>query len=827
PISSPPPPSPPPPPPSPSPPPPPPIVTVLLASPPPPPSSLPPSAIAGIVAGAAVLLLLMVAAVGWGVWRWRKGREQTGEDSTTPLLKRTPACPHIPLADILRATNGWAEGRRVGGGRWSDVYRGEWVEEAEAGDGEKHGGEDGGKNGGETGKKKQQGGEVQGGSQGKREGSGKGGGSQAKREGSSKGEVAEGKQLSGGGTKKLSWRRGDKWAVKRMRRGAHGAESAELEAHVAGLACLVHPNVLVLVGWRHPVVAAAASGHNSGGAAGAQGSAEPRASYFSLASPIPITRTGRLHPVVAAAAGGRSSGGATGAQCSAEPILSCLVSQQHLTPAPLHQPLVMSVHLHLLFQAPRPCRCSSGWTWQWGCYWRSRQCRATGRCMATSNPPTCCSALPLRREWLTGAWCAWGSACMWTWETMARKGSGKASATKAWQGNFPCPVERKAPAAAAAVARLVATVGIHGGPVGVAAASAAAAEASRRCICCGALRDMWTRLWCAPALPLPPVTCTGIPLIFLPVLLELNSFYCGVVALPSLHISMSPSFHISLLSNLSPPPLHLPSPLPLPISVPFTLPIRFRPVFASVGVLLLQLLTGWAGPFRDVDGQRTHIYHWVRKDLGIRARCGMAWHGMAGERRHGMAGMGWHRPTSPSSHYPLPIPHLPSSRSPLSLPTSPSSFPTLGPPSFPTLRFGSMQNPATSLLSSTPCCHTPRPLPPPSSPSSTSPSPAPPPPSPPAPPPYLRSMLFGLFAPPCSRGPNLEGELGVKMGKRERGRGGERVKRERGEGEEGEMMEGRMKGGGGGRVGGNGVGCPLGKVLREWRNRVLTIQGCH
>ncbi|CAI5475056.1 unnamed protein product [Closterium sp. Yama58-4] len=33
----------------------------------------------------------------------------------------------------------------------------------------------------------------------------------------------------------------------------------------------------------------------------------------------------------------------------------------------------------------------------------------------------------------------------------------------------------------------------------------------------------------------------------------------------------------------------------------------------SVGVLLLQLLTGWAGPFRDVDGQRTHIYDWARQ----------------------------------------------------------------------------------------------------------------------------------------------------------------------------------------------------------------------
>ncbi|CAI5499394.1 unnamed protein product [Closterium sp. Naga37s-1] len=171
------------------------------------------------------------------------GGFDTPLSTTTPLLKRTPACPHIPLADILRATDGWAEERRVGGGRWGDVYRGVWVEEEEAGDEEKHGGKDGGKDG------KQQGGEVQGGSQVKREGSSKGGGSQGKRDGSSRGEVAQGKQVSGSGTKKLSWRRGEKWAVKRMRGGMHGAESAELEAHVAGLASLVHPNVLGLVAW--------------------------------------------------------------------------------------------------------------------------------------------------------------------------------------------------------------------------------------------------------------------------------------------------------------------------------------------------------------------------------------------------------------------------------------------------------------------------------------------------------------------------------------------------------------------------------------------------
>ncbi|CAI5499393.1 unnamed protein product [Closterium sp. Naga37s-1] len=152
-----------------------------------------------------------------------------------PMLNRSPACPHIPLADILRATNGWAEGRRVGGGRWSDVYRGEWVEEGDGGNGEKHGGKDEGKETEGIGKMKRQGGEVSGRAKGKREGSDKGGGSQ-------------GKQLSGTKVWK-GGRPGDNWAVKRMRGGAHGAERAEFEAHVAGLAPLGHPNVLALVGW--------------------------------------------------------------------------------------------------------------------------------------------------------------------------------------------------------------------------------------------------------------------------------------------------------------------------------------------------------------------------------------------------------------------------------------------------------------------------------------------------------------------------------------------------------------------------------------------------
>ncbi|CAI5501702.1 unnamed protein product [Closterium sp. Naga37s-1] len=148
--------------------------------------------------------------------------------------ERSPACPRVPLADILRVTIGWAEGRRVGGGRWSDVYLGEWTEEVEGGDGEKHGGEDGGKDGGGTGKKKHQGREVWGGGKGK--------------EGGDKGEGSQGKQLSGGKVWK-GGRPGDKWAVKRMRGGTHEAERAEFEAHVAGLARLVHPNVLALVGW--------------------------------------------------------------------------------------------------------------------------------------------------------------------------------------------------------------------------------------------------------------------------------------------------------------------------------------------------------------------------------------------------------------------------------------------------------------------------------------------------------------------------------------------------------------------------------------------------
>ncbi|CAI7883636.1 unnamed protein product, partial [Closterium sp. NIES-54] len=103
-----------------------------------------------------------------------------------PKLNRTP-CLHVPLADILRATNGWAEGRRVGGGRWSDVYRGEWVEGGEAGS---HGGEDGEG----TGAKKQEEGDVSGGSKGKGEGSEKDEESQGKRKGSDNGEGSQGRR---------------------------------------------------------------------------------------------------------------------------------------------------------------------------------------------------------------------------------------------------------------------------------------------------------------------------------------------------------------------------------------------------------------------------------------------------------------------------------------------------------------------------------------------------------------------------------------------------------------------------------------------------------
>ncbi|GJP43217.1 hypothetical protein CLOM_g2711 [Closterium sp. NIES-68] len=87
--------------------------------------------------GALLLLLLAVAVVGgWGVWRWRKGEQGGGEDADAPMLKPAPPCPHIPLSDVIRATNGWAEGRRVGGGRWrsaSERRREERVEEEREG----------------------------------------------------------------------------------------------------------------------------------------------------------------------------------------------------------------------------------------------------------------------------------------------------------------------------------------------------------------------------------------------------------------------------------------------------------------------------------------------------------------------------------------------------------------------------------------------------------------------------------------------------------------------------------------------------------------------
>ncbi|CAI5973473.1 unnamed protein product [Closterium sp. NIES-64] len=79
------------------------------------------------------------------------------------------------------------------------------------------------------------------------------------------------------------------------------------------------------------------------------------------------------------------------------------------------------------------------------------------------------------------------------------------------------------------------------------------------------------------------------------------------------HVSMGRRVHVSMgrrvhcggvaaaAAHLPPPPPPHPACVPIPP--------------ASVGVLLLQLLTGWAGPFRDVDGQRTHIYHWTQQHL--------------------------------------------------------------------------------------------------------------------------------------------------------------------------------------------------------------------
>ncbi|CAI5496925.1 unnamed protein product, partial [Closterium sp. Naga37s-1] len=56
-------------------------------------------------------------------------------------------------------------------------------------------------------------------------------------------------------------------------------------------------------------------------------------------------------------------------------------------------------------------------------------------------------------------------------------------------------------------------------------------------------------------------------------------------------------------------------------SYPFALPLSpfFRSVLASVGVLLLQLLTGWDAPYKHEDGHHIHISDWVRASLLLMA----------------------------------------------------------------------------------------------------------------------------------------------------------------------------------------------------------------
>ncbi|CAI6011162.1 unnamed protein product [Closterium sp. NIES-65] len=155
------------------------------------------------------------------------------------MLRRTLPCPHIPLADLIRATNGWAEGRRVGGGRWSDVYRGEWGESGESGRRA-----EGGKSE-ERSEAESDGGNGRGG-EGKQDGGeGKQDGGEGKQEGGEEGGALQRKQGMRAGRGRARGR-GGVWAVKRMR---GGPPWESLEAHALALARVGHPNVLRLVGW--------------------------------------------------------------------------------------------------------------------------------------------------------------------------------------------------------------------------------------------------------------------------------------------------------------------------------------------------------------------------------------------------------------------------------------------------------------------------------------------------------------------------------------------------------------------------------------------------
>ncbi|CAI5983869.1 unnamed protein product, partial [Closterium sp. NIES-64] len=149
-----------------------------------------------------------------------------------PHSPRTLPCPHIPLADLIRATNGWAEGRRVGGGRWSDVYRGEWGEWGESG------------RRAEGGKSEERSEAESDGGNG-RGGEGKQDGGEGKQEGGEEGGALQRKQGMRAGRGRARGR-GGVWAVKRMR---GGPPWESLEAHALALARVGHPNVLRLVGW--------------------------------------------------------------------------------------------------------------------------------------------------------------------------------------------------------------------------------------------------------------------------------------------------------------------------------------------------------------------------------------------------------------------------------------------------------------------------------------------------------------------------------------------------------------------------------------------------
>ncbi|GJP37209.1 hypothetical protein CLOM_g21642 [Closterium sp. NIES-68] len=79
--------------------------------------------VVGVVVGSLVLLLAVVGVL-VALCLYQKKRKERAAANEDALIPGSMQCQRYPLADVVRATDNWAEGNRIGSGGFGDVFRG-------------------------------------------------------------------------------------------------------------------------------------------------------------------------------------------------------------------------------------------------------------------------------------------------------------------------------------------------------------------------------------------------------------------------------------------------------------------------------------------------------------------------------------------------------------------------------------------------------------------------------------------------------------------------------------------------------------------------------